>query len=103
MKRQKIKIDKYVLSHIIEKPKDEVKVDKKEVAKYKMVNHTIDSVDEEDGGADYTAIIKRLADSKFFKLEYQEWDIDWEKGDFSYFPEELEEVFPKEVKTIIYE
>ncbi len=78
---------------------DKELADEKEVDKYELVENKINSVDEGDGGTDYTAIIKRKSDGKFFKLDFQEWDIDWEKSPDFDICEDLIEVF-RESKTI---
>lgn len=109
MKREIIEIDKCILARLIGKERDDweeennIIIDEQELNKYEFIEEKIRNVDEYDGGADYEAIIKRKSDDRFYKLTYQEWDIDWEKGDFNNFPEELIEVYPKQITKTIYE
>lgn len=105
MKRKKIKIDKYIISHLVKRPRDEekVQIDENEFNKYEFIEQKITGTDEYDGGADYTLIIRRKSDDKFFELNYTEWDIDWEKSpDFDSMPEEFTEVFPEVITITVY-
>ena len=104
MDRETLNLENYTLACIMEwGQQDEAPIENiTEANNYSLIQNTINSVDEGDGGYEATAIIKRLSDNKFFQLDYQEWDFDWEKGDFENFEPELEEVFLKIVETIIY-
>lgn len=75
--------------------------DKPQFGFIKIVRDTI-SCDCEDGGSYYSLIIKKVSNNKYFKIDYQGWDID---NGFEDFDDEvkLEEVFPKTIETIIYE
>ena len=54
-------------------------------------------------GSEETAIVKRISDNKFFKIDYRDSVKDeCEFCDMNY-DGEYTEVFPKEVTTIIYE
>ena len=77
---------------------------------FKVVEHTIDSSDAEDGGADHTIVIQDLSTGKFYMGEYTDWDIDY---NFSYntqtnevircdFDNDLTEVFPHQITKTIY-
>jgi len=105
MQREKIIIDKYVLNVLLDNLRgdDEDLANPNDVNKYELIENNINSVDEGDGGVDYTAIIKRIKDGKFFKLNFQEWDIDWEKSPDFDMPEDLTEVFPKQITMTVYE
>jgi hypothetical protein len=105
MKRETITIDKYSLNVILGELRgaDEELANPEEVDKYELVELILNSADAEDGGKDYTAILKRKEDGKFFSLDFLEWDIWWEySSDFDSMPEELEEVFPEVITTTIY-
>ena len=92
-KREKIHIDKNKLRDIL--------YSRKPLFGFMLVDDTITSADEEDGGAYHDVIIKRIEDDKFFKLQYCNWDIDHNFD--SDFPEHLTEVFPKQITITKYE
>lgn len=65
------------------------------------VKDEITSSDPEDGGADHDCVIKRLSDNKFFEFIYCDWDMDYNFD--RDFPENLKEVFPKDIVVTVYE
>lgn len=69
---------------------------------YKLVDTELIGSDDEDGGWEKRSVIQRLSDNKFFAITFQEWDVDWEKGDIKNWIAEFEEVFPEEKTIIIY-
>lgn len=73
---------------------------KKEINGFILVEDTITSSDPEDGGADHIAIIQEVSTGKYYRFDYQDWDIDYNEDDIS---GEVEEVFPKQVITTVYE
>ncbi len=102
--REVIKIEKEKLKVIIYDDTYEMKkmgILVNGVREYSVVEDKITSADAEDGGATHEAIIKRTSDNKYFKLEYTDWDMDYNFE--SDFPEKLTEVFPKQVTITIFE
>ncbi len=99
------KVDRLVLAGIMGWSQEDQcsKEQAKECENYEIVKETINSVDEEDGGSDNTVIIKRIDDNKYFKFDYQDWDVNWEYSHFDDFDPEIIEVFPKTITTVIYE
>lgn len=99
------KIDKLILAGIMGwSQEDQCSQEQaKECENYKLIENIINSVDSEDGGSDNTVIIKRISDNKYFRFNYQDWDVNWEYGHFDDFNPELTEVFPKTITKIIYE
>lgn len=91
MEREIIRIDKIILLDIIREDNEE---------EFTLVENKITSSDPEDGGADHNVVIKRLSDQKYFRVFYTDWDMDYNFN--RDFPEELTEVFPREVITTIY-
>lgn len=84
------------------------KVLSKEVFKYEYpfdslnkgwgyVKDTLMSSDLEKGISDYSMIVKRLSDNKFFMLEFSASNDSYEIEEFA------TEVFPKTIETVIYE
>lgn len=78
---------------------------------FKVIEDKIISSDIEDGGADHEVIIQDLSTSKYYQGSYCDWDVDC---NFEYdeetgevfrcdFDNNLDEVVPKEITTIIYE
>jgi hypothetical protein len=94
MSREKINISKLILREVLggkySKNPD-----------YELMENKIDSSDEEDGGAWHSVVIKRKSDERYFGFEYCDWDMiyNFDRD----FPEELTEVFPKQVTITIYE
>ena len=85
---------------------DDVKID----LQYEVIEDTITSADEEDGGADHELIIKHIPTGKFYRGYYTDWDI--ENTDFDEETQEFgrcdldttfTEVKPKQVKVTKYE
>lgn len=70
-------------------------------SEYVFIKEDIVGSDPEDGGADNIAIIQRRSDNKFFSIYYTDWDRFYNFD--TDFPEELIEVFPKQVTITIYE
>ncbi len=75
--------------------------DKPQLGFIKIIRET-NCCDCEDGGGDYTLIIKRVSDDRYFEIGYQGWDID---NDFEDFEDEVElkEVTPKQKTITVYE
>lgn len=92
MEREIIIVHKYLLRDVIRGDGSD---------EFVLIKDTITSSDPEDGGADHTLIIQRLSDKKYFRLYYSDWDLDYNFTDD--FPEELIEVFPRQIMTTIYE
>jgi len=103
--REQLQLDKHVLACIMEWSQEDKATQEQssESKDYELIQNDINSVDEGDGGFSATAIIKNIKTNKFFALDYEEWDYDWEKGDFENYKPELIEVFPKQITTTIYE
>lgn len=95
-KREKIHIDKEELKEIIFNRN----FNANPVYGFILIEDNITSADEEDGGAYHDIILKRVVDDKFFKLQYCNWDIDYNFE--SDFPENLTEVFPKQITITKY-
>jgi len=102
---ENLELENYTLACIMEwsQMDDAPKANIEEANNYKLISETIDQHDEYDGGSYYTTIIHRLSDNKYFKTSYNDWDYDWEKGDFDNFEPEFTEVFPKTITKVIYE
>jgi hypothetical protein len=105
MSKEILNINKFVLAGIMSWSQEDqcTPEQAKECDNYEVIQETINSVDEGDGGSDNTVVIKRKSDNKYFSFDYQDWDINWECGHFDDFNPDIEEVFPKEITTIIYE
>lgn len=105
MEREILMLNSFVLACIMEwSQEDEATAEQiKEAENYELISNTINSVDTGDGGYEATAIIKRINDNKFFKLNYQEWDFYWEYADIKNWKPKLTEVFPRETMVTIYE
>ena len=95
MEREEIHINKEILSQLTSTYFVPVDVD------YEHYSNEITGSDSEDGGADHTLVIKRKSDGKYFQMYYTDWDMEYNFD--SDFPEDLTEVFPKTVTTIIFE
>lgn len=54
--------------------------------------------DSEKGSSTYDLILQRESDNKYFKIEYQEWPA----GQDTLGEENLYEVFPEIITTVIY-
>ena len=72
---------------------------------WKFIDDEITSSDPEDGGAEHTAIISRIEDEKYFQFNWCDWDRENNHygGTFRQESYVVEEVFPREVTTIVYE
>jgi len=69
----------------------------KNVADYIHIECNVTNVDGGDGGAEYSLVIQRCSDNKYFMAEYSDWDLDLDNNDFDF-----EEVFPEEKTIIVY-
>ncbi len=82
---------------------------------YQFVESEITGNDPEDGGGDYSLIIMRVEDGKFFAIDYQGWDVDYNTTVISYdehyepsaisdsdLPTDLQEVYPQIIQKTIY-
>ena len=90
--REVIHIDKEYLVEILNQYDE---------SEYVLVRAEITGSDPEDGGADNYAVIQRRSDDKCFSVTYTDWDryYNFDRD----FPEDLIEVFPKQVTVTIYE
>jgi hypothetical protein len=48
------------------------------VKNYKLIQESITGVDQSDGGLAIPVKVKSIADNKYFKFNYEDWDINWE-------------------------
>lgn len=87
--REKITIDKEIIFEIMEDLNDN----------FSFIEDKIIYSDPEDGGANHELIICRNSDNKYFKLKYSDWDMLYNP---EYFLEDLVEVFPERVTTIVF-
>lgn len=87
---------------------------KLESTDWELIESKITGSDEYDGGADYEAIIKNKSTGEYYKVDYQEWDMDWEKSGFEEDEEtgfsiddgnivDAQQVFPRKVEITIYD
>lgn len=104
MERETLNLENYTLAILMEWSQEDEAPENNIIdsQNYELISEVIDQHDEYDGGSYYTTIIKRISDNKFFKFNYQDWDYDWEKGDFENFKPQGREVFPEIVETVIY-
>ena len=65
---------------------------------YEGIEESIDSADE-DAGVEREVIIKDRRNGKFYRLSYNDWEIEYNWGDFT---PELVEVFPEVIEKVIY-
>lgn len=65
---------------------------------YEVIENHVDDIDQEKGIYDYTAIIQRSSDGKFFTGSYFKFG----QGDSEY-ALEWNEVFEKIIKQVVYE
>lgn len=76
-----------------------------------IVKTKLNSSDDEDGGGDYTKILKEKSTGKFFSFNYTDWDIsntDYDEEDDVVdgrcdLDTNLEEVFSKVTTVTVYE
>lgn len=67
---------------------------------YKEIANVITGADAEDGGAYHIFVFQRVSDGKFFKLNYCDWDLEY---NFDSFDDYAVEVFAKTKVVTYYE
>jgi hypothetical protein len=72
---------------------------------WRFVDDEITSSDPEDGGAEHSSIILRIEDEKYFLFDWNDWDREnnHDGGNFRQETYVVEEVFPKQITTTVYE
>lgn len=80
---------------------------------WETVESKITGSDEYDGGASYELVIRHKIDGTYFIVDFNDWDVDWEKSGFKEDEDgysiddgnivDAHQVWPKQVTITVYE